>query len=170
MNQLSPILLRISGFAFVAYALINIAGYSPYLIFDNQYSTEDVISIFLSNAFFPLLFAYILILHTGFIQKLLKLQSDINISKPDEFERIMLSTLGMFLVFYAISDLSYYFAELWKLRELQAAGMMINETEIMLLSPEKHALIVATLVEFTFALYLLVGSKGLVTLLQKLRN
>jgi len=170
MKHLSTVLLRISGLAFVAFALINIAGYSPFLISGNQYSTEDVISIFLSNAFFPLLFAYILLCHTGFIQKSLKLQGDLNISKPDELERIALSTLGMFLVFYAISDLSYYFAELWKLRELQAAGMIINETDIMLLSPEKHGLIMATLIELIFALYLVVGSKGLVTLLQRLRN
>lgn len=170
MIQLSTVLLRIGGFSFIAYSIINISGYAPYLLQADGYLPSDVIALFLRDAFFPLLFAYLLIQHTETVQSWLKIPESVEPLESPELEQIGLSILGMFLFFSSLSDLAYHFAELWRFQDAFGVNTSVESARIVLLNPEKYALMVATVVELIFALYLLVGSKGLVKVLEKLRH
>jgi len=169
MEDISKVLLKIGGFGFLAYSVIKIAEYAPYVVGkSSEYAPVDVLAILLGSGFFPLLFAYLLIRRTDSICRFLRCPSVDRLALPEEAERIGIALIGTFLLFRSASDLAFHLATLWKAHQIQVAGMA--STNITLITPQEHGFIVATIVELLVAAYFVLGAGNFVAFLKKLRG
>lgn len=82
-----------------------------------------------------------------------------------DFERleiILIRVLGLLLCFYAISDLVFHVSNIVQFSRVPAIQFP--------LSAYNYSYLIATVVEFIFALWLLMGTKGVIQVLNRIRR
>ena len=90
--------------------------------------------------------------------------TELNSESHKKLLEIGLILLGLYLLFYAISDATYWLAFYWQTLSYNYPASGIP------LPAEDMASIVATCVEFVFAGYLIFGHKALANIVQRLRG
>jgi len=87
--------------------------------------------------------------------------TEVSKASAEQIQLIGFTVLGLYLMFYVVSDIVYWISIL-----IISGRDSIIPIEI---SADQKALMVATIIEFIFASYLLLGSKGIARLIRKFR-
>ncbi len=86
---------------------------------------------------------------------------DVKSASADQIQTIAYSVLGLYLLYHVLSDIVYWGFTLFI--TLRNSAIPIE------LSIEQIGLMIATVVELLFVLFLLLGARGMVTLLRRFR-
>lgn len=85
-----------------------------------------------------------------------------------QLEQVAFGVLGMYLLFRGLSDMVFHLSEMLFLqRQASMAHVKITEP---ILTPTKFGYLVATVGEIVFAVWLLVGTKGVLGVVRRLRS
>ncbi len=79
-----------------------------------------------------------------------------------KLEIVLIRVLGLLLCFYAISDLVFHLSNITQFSREPTIQFPLNAYN--------YSYLIATVVEFIFAFWLLVGTKGIVQILNKIRR
>lgn len=161
-RDISTLLLRIAGVVIVIFAVIQIPGH-----FLNYYRLqEDSLLLFLGTAALPvaltILLGVLLWLFPNTVTNKIVGGSD----QPSGFDLekiqvIAFSVLGLYVLVRAVGDLVYWGSFMTMSSTIEPGGT--------LLSLDRYADLFATLAEFVLGLFLTFGSKGLSSLVAKVR-
>jgi hypothetical protein len=92
-------------------------------------------------------------------------EPSLNNKTLNELERIAVTVLGLILMFYALSDITFHLV--YVVAQNIEASAKLNT---FMVGAENWGLIIATVFEIIFALFLLIKTNGLLLLLRKLRS
>ncbi len=166
-RQLSNLLIKIAGIVIIVFAVTAIPGHINSFLYQGQ----DTLAKFAVWVIIPLIFPIIVgLLMWSFPGTLTNriFEKDIESSKSngvsEEVEQIAVTVLGLILLFFALSDLTFnlvyvYFSN----RENMSVIMSFR------ISPENWGYIIGTIVEIIFSLIILLKAKGVVLLIRRLR-
>jgi len=167
-RQLSNLLIKISGVVIIVFVVTGIPGH----INSFYYQGQETLAKFAVLVIFPLMFPFIIGLMMWFFpgtmtNKMLDKSIDSAPSKGafEEFERIAITVLGVTLLFFALSDLTFNLAFVY-VTHMQNAGVITAFS----ISAQDWGHILGTLVEIMFALILLLKAKGVMLLLKRMRS
>ena len=166
-RNLTNLLIKITGVALIAYSIIEIPAYISYYISSQVDSFWGFIGISLVPMFVPILVGIVFLFFPATVtNKLISGDDETNTASIDILaaERIAFSTLGLYLLFRVISDLIFHGTSIYL--ALKAGTIARYNTGYQ----DPYALVVATLAELIFALWLLFGSAGLVRFVSKIRT
>ncbi len=166
-RNLTNLLIKIAGVAIIAYSFIEIPAYVSYYFSLQIDSFWGFIGMSVVPMFVPIIVGIVFLFFPAAVtNKLISGEGETNIASIDILatERIAFSALGLYLLFRVISDLFFHGTSIYL--ALKAGDIAQYNTGY----EHPYALVVATLAEFTFALYLLFGSAGLVRFLAKIRT
>lgn len=168
-NELSSLLLKISGLIIIIFTVINIPNY-----FIGYYSTQNFfgnevsdLAAFLGSVFLP---AFITIA-IGFLlfkfpktvtNKIIAGSSESSSADLKTITAVAYSAIGMYFVAFSIADLVY-----WAIYY----GMILNELKTNeFFTIDNKVKVIATFVELLIGLILLLGSSGINNLIIKIRS
>ena len=168
-QDIATTITKLGGIALIIYAILNAASYTPYLVAKPEdIQTIDVITVYLSKVGLPILIGIYLI----YFGRLLIRRHIPNTETESEtlanFEKTALSVMGVYLLYYAISDKTAHIVYLYKINLMIKNGAPIGLDETM--SADTFSAIIATIVEIIFSLWLILGSGGMVNLFNRLRS
>jgi len=163
-RDLTNLLLKVAGAVIIIFAIINVPTYVSYY-FALQ---EQSFIAFLGVSVIPMLVPaavglFLLLFPVTITNKIIKGEKGKKTPTMDilALERVAFSVLGLYLMFRVVSDLVYHGTSIYL-----AGGLATYNTGYQ----HPLALLITTIVEFFFALYLLLGSSGLIRLLDKFRT
>lgn len=93
--------------------------------------------------------------------------SDLPTTYLPQLEQLAMTLLGVYLLFRAISDFVFHLSKLFWVRHLISIGEVAT---FDYLSPNTIGYLIATAVEATIAIWLTVGSSGILAFVRKLRD
>lgn len=168
-QDLATTLIKLGGVALIVYAVINMASYTPYII-SNPYDfpASDAIIVYLTKGLLPILIGLYFIYFGGLIIRRHIPETKIETKNLESLEVAALSILGVYLFYHAISDITAHLAALYKINQMIKSGVPMDYEGQM--NPETFAAIVATIIEMALSLWLILGSKGMVSLFNKFRS
>lgn len=166
-NDLTRLLIKISGAVIIIFVLISIPGYVAFYF--SLRLEDDSFWLFFIYSIIPVIIpiggGLLMLYFPGMIaNKLINGSQSEVIAEHDiePIQSIAFGVLGLYLLFRVISDLTYNFSYLYL---NQKAYGLSNISDI-----DTYARIIATAFELLFALYLLFGAKGLSKMINKFRD
>jgi hypothetical protein len=163
LKSLAAIIIRLFAVFITIYAIRNLLSISFYYA-DDTYST----AVWISWGFSILFFITAIILWTFpnlIAKKIISWdveETNKEKTSAEEIEVVGFSLIGLFYLYYAISDLVYW--AIFTLFIQKSYDVPVD------LSIEQKVNIIVTVVEFLFALIIILRARGLVGLLRKIRN
>ena len=166
-KELTNLLIKVAGAVIIIYQLINLPTY-----FSNFFAlglVEESAKQFLFIAavpfFIPLIVGLLLFFFPSTITNKLVSQSSEPIGNNEithHLQMVAFGVLGMYLLFYVVSDFVYNLSSLYLVEKPMMEGSpYLTDT---------YARILSTIAELIFAMYLLLGNKSLSILLNKFRK
>lgn len=171
-RAISVLLTKAVGIWLVAYALIGLSDRIPYFFsqYDPALSVWGYLVVGSLPVVVPALAGVALFLFPATISNKI-VRGEQLLSENDvffEMERVVLSAIGVFLLFRTLSDAVHHSVYFYYAKQQANSGIFSGSARA--LEPEALAAIVATAAEFGVALWLVVGSAGLVRAFNKLRG
>jgi hypothetical protein len=172
-KALSALILRIAGLLIVVFTITNAA---KNLDFFFSPSTPQGVSVWpmlaatLVSVGLPVLVGLLLVYFPSAIAtRVLKVQgADVNVDDIKALQCVAFSTLGLWLTLYAVVEAVYYWA---KARlYLQYIAEMRWQGTLPPMQPDDFGGLVSCAVQLVFGIWLLVGNRGLVNVLARLRG
>jgi len=167
-RELSKLLIKVAGMVVIVIAITSIPSHINGFLYQGQDTLSNFIKWVLLPLSPPLIVGYLMWSFPGTItNKIIEKNSEqtTNTVSLNEIERVAITTLGLVLMFYALSDIVFNFTYVLA----ENAGHSIMSTEFRI-SAENWGHIAGTLVEILFALTLLIKANGVILLLNKLRS
>lgn len=165
-RDLTNILLKIAGVVLIVFAIIWIPAYVSYFFAQQDRSLLTFIGMSVIPFSAPLTAGFMLLLFPATISNRIIAGCEDPAGKGVDLpglERVAFSVIGVYLLSRVVSDMAYHITSLVLLAEAGGGDHYNTGYE------HPYALIAATLAEFGMALYLLLGSAGLVRVLNKVR-
>ncbi len=162
-KDLTNILMKVVGAIIIAYTIVGIPTYIAYYFAQQEESLFNFLLLSMVPMVIPLLLGALLFTFPNAIANRIIKKSDVESSfDSKELEMVAFAVLGMYLLFNVVSDLFFHLVSLYL---ANTKGLPYDTG-----ADHPYALIIATLAELAFALYLLLGSKSLVAVLRSLRT
>ena len=152
----------------IVFAITGIPGYITSYIIQSANAPVNLVTWVLVPLILPLIIGSVMWFFPGAINnKIIGHDSELSLNNKtlNELERIAVTVLGLILMFYALSDITFHIV--YVVAQNHEASAKLNT---FMVGAENWALIFATVVEIMFALYLLIKTNGLLLLLSKLRS
>jgi hypothetical protein len=161
-NSIVRLTLKLFGVGLIVYGALTASVYLVPLITNQRLPHLGAYLPFVLPLAVPFVFGVVLWLYPAAVANTV---IDVKTKSPDNewaihIERIGVSLLGLYLLFFAISDLTYQLTVLLAKQDAVGRSVPGNVT----------ALIVANTVEFVVAALLLFRARGIAALLRKLRG
>ncbi len=166
-RNLSILLIKIAGVVMIVYAIINIPAYISYYFSLQTNSFWAFVGMSVAPMFIPLIAGVLFFTFPETVtNRLIRDGNETNKSSIDvqAVEQIAFSAIGLYLLFRVISDFVFHATSIYL--ALRAGDIANYNTGY----DHPYALVVATIAELAFALYLLFGSESLSRFLRKLRS
>lgn len=167
-RQISALLIKISGLVVIVFAVTGIPGYINSFL----YIGNDTLVNFIMWIVIPLVFPLSIGLAMWFFpksitNKIIKNNNEsIDANKiTAEIEQIAITVLGLILLFFALSDLTFNLVNIFLVNKENYGSFSLIK-----ISAEDWGHLVGTLVELTFAIFLIVRTKGIIIIISKLRS
>jgi len=167
IKQLSSLLVKVAGIVLIVYAISGI----PNNINSYLFQGKDTAINFAVWVIIPVLFPFLIGMAmwkfpTIITNKVINgVSNEVEGNTFRELELIALTILGLVLLFFALSDITFNLIYVW-------ATNQVNNSPVsaLLISPEDWGHIAGTFVEIIFALVLLFRSKGVIGIIKKFRE
>jgi hypothetical protein len=157
------LVLKLFGLGLIIYAVSSLATFLPPLLAQRS-EIGLLVSYFIPMAVPILLGAFLWFFPSRVANTIVRsdpASKSMEAGWAPELESIGVALLGLFLLYRAVSDLVYY------VMEHQAKAAMLGNVRAL---DDFNALMTATIVEFVFALILMLRAEGIVSLLRKARG
>lgn len=166
-RQLSNLLIKIAGIVIIVFAVTAIPGHINSFLYQGQ----ETLAKFALWVILPLIVPLIVgLLMWSFPRTITNriFEKDLEASGSnrvaEEIERIAVTILGLILLFFALSDLTFNFVYVYFTNK-ENMGVITS----FRISPEDWGHIIGTIVEIVFALIILLKAKGVVHFIRRLR-
>lgn len=168
-RDLATTLTKLGGVALIIYAVLNAASYLPYLLGGTEeVPASTVVSVYVAKVALPALMGLLLIYFGGLLVGRHIPTTEVVPEKLDSLEKTALSVMGVFLFYYAATDMVVHLSYLYQLNRMIKSGVQTSLEEEM--DADLFAAMVATGFEIIFALWLILGSAGLVNMFNRVRG
>ncbi len=168
IRELSKLLIKISGLVVIVFAVAGIPGSINGYLYQGQDTPINFISWVLVPLVFPLLIGAVMWFFPGTINnKIIERNKELPISADSliQVEQIAVCILGLILMFFALSDMTFNLV--YVVASNYEDSAKLNTFKV---GAANWGHILGTLVEIFFALFLLIKTKGIVLLLKKIRS
>ena len=167
-RDLTNLMIKLAGIVIITYTIIEIPTYISYYLSLQENSFLTFVGISLLPMVIPFVAGFLFLFFPSTVtNKVIRsgVESNNSAINSKEVERIAFSTLGLFLLFHVISNIFYHGTTIYIAYKIgDAATTNSSGYEV------PYALLVSTIAEFFFAIYLFFGAASLVKLLAKLRG
>jgi len=161
-NDLVKIIVKLGGMALIVLSVLNFSELLTLLLGNSaQYSTLVVVASFVVKFVIPASIGIAFLQFGGLItNRLISGESTppSDMAYVRQLEQVGISLLGVYLLFISASDAVNHAAYLFRVRALVNSGELMASS----MSPDTFAAVVATAAEIVVALWLILGSRGLV--------
>lgn len=168
-KELSTLLIKIAGIVIIIFTVTGIPGYvASYAAFMDKSTVSYFAYVIIPNVLPLIVGIWMFLTPQKLTEKIIEIkQTDEQYKKTTnlaEIERIAITVLGIYLLFLAISDMVYNFYEWYHFKEkYKPLSGKITYIEL-------YARITATFAELILGLWLTLGTKGIIKLLNKFRT
>jgi hypothetical protein len=160
--------MKLGGVALIVYAIMTAASYTPYLVASpDRFMASELFVVYGAQVLLPLFLGLILIYFGGTMIKRHVPDTHVHPENLESLEKVALSIMGVFLFYFAASDMISHLSFLFKVNRMIRLGEPTSFEAQM--DADTFAAIVATLFEICFALWLVFGSAGLVNFFNRFR-
>lgn len=168
-QDLATTLTKLGGVALIVYSLINAASYLPYLLGGTEeVPASTVISVYFAKVALPALIGLLFIYFGGLLVGRKMPATKVAPEKLESLEKTALSVMGVYLFYYAATDMVVHLSYLYQVNRMIKSGVQTSFEEEM--DADLFAAMVATGFEIVFALWLILGSAGLVNMFNRFRD
>ncbi len=163
LENVVALAVRIFAIVLAIYAFRNGISLVPFFHEQGWQDSSYIYAAFMISLFVLAigLWNFPLIVARGLVSFSDREEIEIDSATVEKIQAAAFAVLGMYLLFYVVSDIAYWGSIL--LIDQRNPELLIEIT------PDQKGAMVATLIEFIFALFLLLGSNRIVGLLHRLR-
>ena len=168
-QDLATTITKLGGVALIIISILNAASYIPYLVIRPEALwTTNFISAYLSKIILPALIGLGLIYFGGTLIRRHIPDTQVMQENLAALEKTALSVMGVLLLYYALGDMIVHLTQLYKANAMIKSGVPIHIEDQM--GADTFSVIVATVFEIAFSLWLILGSGGMVNLFNRFRG
>lgn len=168
-RDISILAIKLTGIALIAIALIRIPNLFPYLSADADIPWWVQLIAIILPYLLPVLIGILFFMFPATLTNKFIKGGESSDGRSDTFvalEYVALRVLGVFFMFYVISDITYH-----TIYAIAVSRVARDGTSAFLLQdPNWYANMLSTLVELVVALWLILGTKGIMQMLVKMRG
>ena len=169
-KELTALLIKVGGLVIVVVMISLLPSYVSAGIGALETSWFAFFAVAILPLLFPLTVGILMLVFPGTISNRIipggKLSELPNIYLP-QLERLAMTLLGVYLLFRAISDFVFQLSKLLWVRHLISIGEVPT---LSYLPPDTVGYLIATVVEGAVAIWLTVGSAGILAFVRKVRD
>lgn len=168
-RSLTTLLVKITGAWLIVYVVMSFNAVLPYMTNDLDLPWWEYLLLVLLSVIVPLLIGLMILLYpTSITNRIISEEKDIESQSGAllGLEQVAVSVLGVYLFLQALSDIAFHITYIVYAEQLGEIGMFSGTV----MTVDRVAGIVTTGFELLLAIWLIVGSKGIVKLISRIRR